>query len=97
MTHEMISYEHFTLLVVQLQIHAVVNLVVAKRDMVFEDGVPLLEDDSVMFRSRLSSNQFLQITNRVILVAFYAYFLSQAIIARDFNHDCLQWVTDKCG
>ena len=35
------------LLVVELQVHAVVDLVVLQLDVVLEDGVPLLQDDLV--------------------------------------------------
>ena len=48
------------LLVVQLEVHSVVDLVVLQRDVVLEDGVPLLQDYLVPTGARLSGNQFLK-------------------------------------
>ena len=48
------------LLVVQLEVHSVVDLVVLQRDVVLEDGVPLLQDYLVPTGARLSGDQFLK-------------------------------------
>ena len=45
------------LLVVELQVHAVVDLVVLQLDVVLEDGVPLLQDDLVPLGASLGCKQ----------------------------------------
>ena len=47
-------------MVIQLEVHSVVDFVVLKRDVVLEDGVPLLQDDLVPAGARLSGDQFLK-------------------------------------
>lgn len=74
------------LLVVQLQIHAVLDLVVFQRDVILVDGVPLLQDQLFVSRSSLSGDQLLQVTNRVIFVALYSDFLAQTVVDDDFQH-----------
>ena len=56
-------------MVVEFQVHSVVNLVVPECDVVLEDGVPLFEDDLVPLGARLRRDQLLQVTHSVVLVA----------------------------
>lgn len=53
-------------LLVQLERHAVVDLVVGERDMVLEDGVPLLELDLLVVGAALRRDQLLEVANRVV-------------------------------
>lgn len=55
--------------VVQLQPHAILNLIVRQRDVVFVDSVPLLYANFVCTRPSLGSHQLLQVTNCVIFAA----------------------------
>ena len=75
------------LVVVQLKAHAIVNLIVLKRDVILEDCVPLLYSDLLGPRARLRCQQFLQVADRVVLVAFDSDLLSQSVVADHFNHD----------
>jgi len=63
------------LLVVQLQIHPVMDLVIFQSDVVLEDGVPLLQHDLVPLGSGLSRDQLLEVPDGVVLVALNANFL----------------------
>ena len=57
------------LVVVQLQPHTVVNFVVCKSNVIFVNGVPLLNPDFVRPCASLSRNKLLQIPNCVVLTA----------------------------
>ena len=58
------------LLVIKLQVHAIVDFVVDKSDVVLVDRIPLFQDDLVPLGARLRRDQLLQVTHRVVLVAF---------------------------
>ena len=58
-----------TLLVIKLEVHAIVDFVVDKSDVVLVDRVPLFQDDLVPLCTRLSRDQLLEVTHRVVLVA----------------------------
>lgn len=58
-----------SLVVVELQTHAVMDLIVSKCDMIFVNSVPLLNTDFVRTRASLGSNQLLQVSNSVVLTA----------------------------
>uniref|UniRef100_A0A131YJD4 Tick transposon n=1 Tax=Rhipicephalus appendiculatus TaxID=34631 RepID=A0A131YJD4_RHIAP len=73
-------------LVIELQVHAIMDFIVSQRDMVLEDGVPFLQDNFVPSRSRLRGYEFLQISNSVVVVALYPNLFPQSVVARNFNH-----------
>ena len=54
-------------IVVQLQTHAVVDLVVIKRDVILVDSVPLLDPDLLPPRARLRRDELLQVAHGVVL------------------------------
>ena len=74
------------LLVVQLQIHAILDLVVSQRDVVLVDGVPLLQDQLFVSRAGLNGNQLLEVANRVIFVALNSDLLAQTVVDDDLQH-----------
>ncbi len=76
------------LLIVELQVHAVVDLVILELDVVFENGVPLLEHDLVEPRPGLGGDELLQVANRVVLVALDADLLSQSVVNGYLDHSC---------
>ena len=51
------------LVVVELEARAIVDLVVLKRDVVFEDGVPFMNPDLLGSSARLRRDQLLQVAN----------------------------------
>lgn len=59
----------FALIVVELEAHAVVDLVVLESDMILVDVVPLLDSNLLRSRSGLRRHELLQIADRVIFVA----------------------------
>ncbi len=56
--YEYACINNLGLLVVQFQVHSVVNFVVLQGDVILVDGVPLLKDNLLPVSSRLSGNQF---------------------------------------
>ena len=68
-------------LTIELQAHAVVDLVVLKSDVVLVDGVPFLNPQLLRPRTRLRREELLQITDRIIFVALDANLLAEAVIA----------------
>ena len=87
--HDINTNEHtfsIHLIVVQFQSHAIVDLVVLEGDVVFVYSVPFLNPDLFRTRTRLSCDQFLQITYRIIFIAFYTNFLTQTVITDYFDH-----------
>eukprot|EP01040_Poterioochromonas_malhamensis_P021231 gene21232-25560_t len=75
-----------TLVVVELEAHAIVNLVVFERDVVLVDRVPLLDPDFLRPGAYLGRNELLQISYRVVFVAFHADLLPQSIVTDNFDH-----------
>jgi hypothetical protein len=73
-------------LVVELQVHPVVDLIVLELDVVLEDGVPLLEHDLVPAGARLRRDQLLEVADGVVLVALDPDLLAQAVVHRDLDH-----------
>ena len=57
------------LVVVELQAHAVVDLVVLQRDVVLVDGIPLLDPQLLGARADLRGQQLLQVADGVVLAA----------------------------
>jgi hypothetical protein len=74
------------LIVIELESHAVMNFVVLQRDMVLKDCVPFLNANFLWLSAHLRRNQFLEVANRVVLVALHTDFLPQSIVAYYFNH-----------
>ncbi|CAH0374783.1 unnamed protein product [Pelagomonas calceolata] len=74
------------LVVVQLEAHAVVDLVVLERDVVLEDGVPLLDADLLGPGAALRRDELFQVADRVVLVALHPNLLAEAVVADDLDH-----------
>lgn len=74
------------LVVVELEAHAVMDLVVFEGDMVLVDVVPFLDPDLVSSRPRLRRHQLLQVSDRVVVVALHPDFLPQSIVQHHLNH-----------
>ena len=55
-----------TLLIVQFQVHAIVNFIVLQGNVVLVDSVPLLENNLLPVRSSLRRYELLQIANGII-------------------------------
>jgi hypothetical protein len=78
------------LVVVQLEVHAIMHLIVCQRNVVFVDGVPFLNADLLWPRASLCCHQLLQVPDRVVFIALHADLLAQAIVEDYLNHaDCL--------
>lgn len=77
------------LLIVEFDVHAIVNFVVGQRDTVLENIVPFLEDNTFVVGTSLRGNQLLQITNSVVRVAFNTDLLAQTIVTSNLNHTYL--------
>ena len=75
-----------TLVVLELEAHAIVNLVILESDVVFVDVVRLLDPNLVGPRTSLSRHKLLQVTYGVILVALHTNFLPQPIVQHHFYH-----------
>lgn len=61
-----------------------------KSDVVLEYGVPLLQDDFVVSGSGLCCDQFFQVADCVVRIAFHANLLAQSVIARHLEHSVKQ-------
>jgi hypothetical protein len=48
--------------IIQLQTHSIVDFIIRKLDMVLVRSVPFLEDNFAIVRTRLRSNEFLQVS-----------------------------------
>ena len=77
---------NLTLVVVELEAHAIVNLVILESDVVFVDVVPLLDPNLVGPRTSLSRHKLLQVAYGVILVALHTYLLPQPIVQHHLYH-----------
>ena len=73
-------------IIIHLQAHPVVDLVVGQRDVVLEDGRPLLQPDLVRPRPRLCGRKLLEVANGVVLVALDADLLAEAVVEDDLDH-----------
>jgi len=83
------------LVVVELEAHAVVNLVVLEGDVVLVGVVPLLDPDLVGPRPRLRRHQLLQVADGVVLVALHAHLLPQSIVEHHLDHLSLFFVGEN--
>ena len=77
---------NLTLVVVELEAHAIVNLVILESDVLFVDVVPLLDPNLVGPRTSLSRHKLLQVTYGVIVVALHTNLLPQPIVQHHFYH-----------
>ena len=73
-------------LIIEFQVHPVVNFVVLQLNVVLEDRVPLFQDDFVGPSSGLSRDHLLQISDGVIRVAFYPNLFPEPIVTSYFDH-----------
>lgn len=67
-------------LIVQLKVHAIMDLIVGNRYVVLEDCVPLLQDDLVPGGACLSCYELLQVPNCVIRVALDSYLDRKSVV-----------------
>ena len=74
------------LVVVELEAHAVMDLVVPEGDVVLLDGIPLLDADLVGARAGLSGRQLLQVSDGVVVVALHPNLLPQPIVQHHLYH-----------
>ena len=89
-------YGFLLLLIVELKVHAIVDLVVDECDVVLVDSVPLLQDNLVPFGARLSRDQLFEVAHGVILVALDPHLLAQTIVDCDLNHCGRGHFTAQC-
>lgn len=75
-----------SLVVVEFETHAVVDLVILESDVILVDGVPLLDADLVGSGARLSRHKLLQVADGVIVVALHAHLLSQSVVQHHLDH-----------
>lgn len=74
------------LVVVELEAHAVVDLVVAEGDVVLVDGVPLLDADLLGPGARLRRHELLEVADGVVLVALDPHLLPQPVVEHHLDH-----------
>ena len=74
------------LVVVELEAHAVVDLVVLEGDVVLVDSVPLLDADLVRSGTRLGRHQLLQVADGVVIVALHTHLLAKPIVEHHLYH-----------
>merc|ERR1719310_2258706 len=72
--------------VVELEAHAIVDLVVIERDVVLVHRVPFLYPQFLWPRARLRSEELLEVAHGVVGVAFDADLLAEAILADHLDH-----------
>ncbi|KAK3408751.1 hypothetical protein EUGRSUZ_J00925 [Eucalyptus grandis] len=72
--------------VVELEAHAVVDLVVLEGDVVLVDVVPLLDSDLVGAGARLGGHQLLEVADGVVLVALHPHLLPQPVVQHHLYH-----------
>jgi len=76
----------FVLVVVELEAHAIMNLVILEGNMVFIDVVPLLDPDLLSSGTGLGRHELLEVADRVVVVALHSHFLSQTIVQHHLQH-----------
>ena len=74
------------LVVVELEAHAIVDLVILEGDMILVDGVPLLDADLVGPGARLCRHELLQVADGVVVVALHTHLLPQSIVQHHLDH-----------
>ena len=72
--------------VVELETHAVVDLVVLESDVVFVDVVPLLDPNLLGLGSGLSCHELLEVADGVVLVALHSDLLPQPVVQHHLDH-----------
>ncbi|KAJ6322964.1 hypothetical protein OIU77_012736, partial [Salix suchowensis] len=76
----------FVLVVVELEAHAIMNLVILEGNMVLVDVVPLLDPDLLSSGTGLCRHKLLEVSDRVVFVALHSHFLSQTIVQHHLQH-----------
>ena len=76
----------FVLVVVELEAHAIMNLVIPEGNMVFVNGVPLLDPDLLSSGTGLCRHELLEVADRVVVVALHSHFLSQTVVQHHLQH-----------
>ncbi|KAJ6432863.1 hypothetical protein OIU84_019988 [Salix udensis] len=76
----------FVLVVVELEAHAIMNLVILEGNMVFVNGVPLLNPDLLSPGTGLCRHELLEIADGVVFVALHSHFLPQTIVQHHLQH-----------
>lgn len=74
------------LVVVELEAHAVVDLVVLECNMVLVDVVPLLDTDLVGTGTSLGGDELLEVSDGIVVVALHPHLLPQAIVQHHLYH-----------
>lgn len=72
--------------VIELETHAIMDLVILEGDVILVDIVPLLDPNLLGPGSGLSGNELLQVADRVVLVALHPYLLPETIVENHLNH-----------
>jgi len=89
----------FVLVVVELEAHAIMNLVILEGNMVLIDVVPLLDPDLLSSGTGLCRHELLEVADRVVVVALHSHFLSQTIVQHHLQHlqrnDCQTQTLDR--
>lgn len=73
-------------IVVELEAHAIMNLVILEGDVVLVDGVPLLNPDLLGPSTRLRGDKLLQVADCVVIVALHSDLLPQTVVQHHLNH-----------
>lgn len=77
-----------SLVVVELQTHAIMHFIISQGDVILVDRIPFLNADFLWTSTSLCRDKFLQVPNRIILIALHTHFLSQPIVTDNLNHRC---------
>lgn len=85
------------LVVVELETHAVVDLVVLEGDVILVDVVPLLDPDLLSSGPGLSGHELLQVADRVVIVALDPHLLPQPVVQNNLYHLLLQSQLSRRG
>jgi len=62
------------------------DLVIAQRHVVFENRVPLLQDDFLVPGSCLRGNEFFEVSNCVLWIALDPHFFAKSVINNHLDH-----------
>jgi len=73
-------------LIIEFQVHPVVNFVILQLNVVLENRVPLFQDDFVGPSSGLSRDHLLQVSDGVVGVAFHPNLFPEPIVTSYFDH-----------
>jgi len=77
----------FNQCLIHLQTHSIVDLIISQGDMILIRCIPFLQLDLGCVRAGLSSDEFLEVTDRIVGAAFYSDLSPETVISNHFN----QW------